>query len=104
MKSPTIRALTILAIASSLGAYVACSTDDAVHENPPVVDGGSSGDGGMTTMDGATGDGGSIAPDDCFMNPTTHFEIINACTDAARVDKKPLLPLLLADGGLPPLP
>ncbi len=106
MKSPMIRALTFLAITSSLVGYVACSTDDAVHENPPVVDSGTpTGDGGMMMgTDGAMGDDGSIAPDNCFMNPTTHFEIINACTDAARVDKKPSLPLLLADGGLPPPP
>lgn len=104
MQSPVIRALAFLAMSSSLVGYVACSTDDAVHENPPVVDSGTTGDGGMMSMDGATGDDGSITPDDCFMNPTTHFEIINACTDAARVDKKPSLPLLLADGGLPPPP
>ena len=50
--------------------------------------------------DGALPDG---APGDCFMNPTTHFEIINACTDAVKIRKTPTLPLLLADGGLPPL-
>jgi hypothetical protein len=40
----------------------------------------------------------------CSMHPSTHEEIINACTDAEVVDKNPKLPLLLADGGLPPLP
>jgi hypothetical protein len=40
----------------------------------------------------------------CFTNPTTHYEIINACTSAQAVDKNPTLPLLLPDGGLPPLP
>ncbi|MCE9572798.1 MAG: hypothetical protein K8W52_06540 [Deltaproteobacteria bacterium] len=40
----------------------------------------------------------------CFTNPTTHNEIINACTDAQPVAKDPTLPLLLDDGGLPPLP
>jgi hypothetical protein len=29
---------------------------------------------------------------------------INACTNAQAVDVKPVLPLLTADGGLPPLP
>jgi hypothetical protein len=38
---------------------------------------------------------------DCFTSPTTHFEIINACTNAQKVDKHPNLPLLLPDGGLP---
>jgi hypothetical protein len=52
-------------------------------------------------MGGAGGAGG--APD-CYMNPKTHFEIINACTDADKQDKKPTLPLEYADGGLPPLP
>ena len=40
----------------------------------------------------------------CFENPTTHAEIINACTTAQRVIKKPNLPLLRPDGTLPPLP
>jgi len=40
----------------------------------------------------------------CIPSPKTHLEIINACTDAEVVDKQPELPLLLADGGLPPLP
>ena len=53
-------------------------------------------------------DGNVIQPDatpppntDCFTNPTNHFEIINACTNAQKVDKHPNLPLLLPDGGLP---
>jgi hypothetical protein len=104
MKSPVTRALAFLAISSSIVGYVGCSTDDAVHEAPPLVDGGmTTADGGVITpgMDGSTTADGSMPVDDCFTNPTTHFEIINACTDAARIDKKPLLPLLLADGGLP---
>jgi hypothetical protein len=40
----------------------------------------------------------------CFTNPTTHYEIINACTNAQFVDKHPNLPLQYPDGGLPPLP
>ncbi len=44
------------------------------------------------------------APADCYMNPTTHFEIINACTNAVKISKNPTLPLLYADGGLPPTP
>lgn len=40
----------------------------------------------------------------CFENPTTHAEIINACTNAQSVIKKPNLPLLREDGSLPPLP
>jgi hypothetical protein len=45
------------------------------------------------------------APDaSCFENPTTHAEIINACTTAQKVTKTPTLPLLNQDGSLPPLP
>jgi hypothetical protein len=55
-----------------------------------------------------TGDGGGPHPVDaaptCFTNPMTHFQIINACTDAAFVDKTPVLPLLNPDGSLPPIP
>jgi len=40
----------------------------------------------------------------CIENPHTHIEILNACTSAQSIDKKPVLPLLHADGTLPPLP
>ena len=40
----------------------------------------------------------------CVINPRTSLEILNACTDAGFLDKHPSLPLLLPDGGLPPLP
>lgn len=60
--------------------------------------GGAGGTGGATT---STGTGGSP---DCVMDPKTHVEIINACTDAEKIDKQPKLPLLNPDGSLPPLP
>ncbi len=93
-----------LVFASSI-AYIACdSSSDAVKEPPPntvpdaapipVAEAG-------PLPDGALPDG---APSDCFVNPKTHFEIINACTDAVKITKNPTLPLLLTDGGLPPLP
>ena len=44
---------------------------------------------------------------DCFTGtPTTHDEIINACPaqGVTRIIKHPNLPLLNADGSLPPLP
>ena len=46
------------------------------------------------------------APDDlsCSTDPRTHVEILNACTRAQSVDKRPVLPLLRSDGTLPPLP
>jgi hypothetical protein len=61
----------------------------------------SSGGMGGAGTGGATGTGGSP---DCFPNPMTYVEIINACTNAQQVDVSPVLPLLLPDGGLPPLP
>jgi len=53
--------------------------------------------------DDAVTDGGSTDAD-CFTNPQTHDEIINACTTAQKVYKNPTLPLTLPDGGLAPLP
>jgi hypothetical protein len=40
----------------------------------------------------------------CFTNPTTHYEIINACTTADKIYKPGKPPLENADGSLPPLP
>ena len=51
-------------------------------------------------------DGGGLPVDagPCFASPSTHAELINQCTAAVGVAKNPVLPLLSADGGLPPLP
>ncbi len=73
----------------------------------PVVFAPACGDDGSAPKDAApidaVGDAGT--PDaDCFTNPTTHDEIINACTTAQKITKTPTLPLLLPDGGLPPVP
>lgn len=102
--------IALAALGLGMGALslvvVACdnSSGDTPHDNPPPKDGGSIGqDTGTGGNDGGGGTDGSPAPD-CFTNPKTHFEIINACTDAAKVDKKPALPLLQPDGSLPPLP
>jgi hypothetical protein len=95
-----------LVMASSL-VWVACddSGGNAVKEVNPTPDTGTLPDGAQIPVeagpDSTLPDG---APSDCVMNPTTHLEIINACTDAVRITKNPTLPLLLADGGLPPLP
>jgi hypothetical protein len=51
-----------------------------------------------------TTDSGTDGAPDCFTNPTTHFEIINACTTATKIAKNPSLARLAPDGGLPPLP
>ena len=98
-----------LLVASSM-LYVACddSSSGTVKEPNPVPDSGVLADGAPIPVieagplpDGAIPETG---PNDCFAGvPTTHLEIINACTDAVRITKKPTLPRLLADGGLPPL-
>ncbi|MDI1442814.1 hypothetical protein [Polyangium sp. 6x1] len=75
------------------------------EENPPANPAGSSsssGAGGGGGVGGAGGAGGGEP--ECFTTPTTHVEIINACTDAEKVDKVVNLPLLNDDGSLPPLP
>ena len=65
------------------------------------------GDDGSAPRDAAPEDAvtdGGMPDADCFMNPQTHDEIINACTTAQKITKNPTLPLLEADGSLPPLP
>ena len=105
---PFLAGATLVAAILSAGVIAACDSSSGVHETPPGSDGGRA-DGSVSPgTDGGGTDGGTLpdgAPvDDCVKNPTTHLEIINACTDAARFDKSPKLPLLLADGGLPALP
>jgi hypothetical protein len=57
-------------------------------------------DGGV---DAAQADGGGLDAS-CFTNPQTHYELINACTNAEKVYKPGRPPLQNADGSLPPLP
>lgn len=96
-----------MTIAAAATATIAACDDggSAVKEPTPGTDSGTSPgvDSGITPG----GDGGTLpdgAPSDCVLNPKTHEEIINGCTDAVKVTKNPTLPLLLPDGGLPPLP
>jgi hypothetical protein len=83
------------------------SSGDAPHDTPKdsgAADTGTA-DGGNPMNDGSTGDGATDSgPPSCYTNPRTHYEIINACTDAQSFDKNPRLPLLQPDGSLPPLP
>ena len=47
----------------------------------------------------------SAPPIPCFSGtPTTHDEIIHACTSAQQIVKQTRPPLLRSDGSLPPLP
>jgi hypothetical protein len=65
---------------------------------------------GASAADASSTADASVAPPatppvaDCFPAPKTYLELINACTDAEKVDKAEVLPLLGPDGGLPPLP
>jgi hypothetical protein len=79
-------------------ALVACD-ESSGKPSEVIPDGGATADTGVITDGGADG-----AVKDCFDNPKTHEEIINACTDASRVDKNPTLKKLQPDGSLPPLP
>lgn len=93
-----------VALAIAGGLFVVACDDSSSAVKEPIVpkDSGTNTDGGGTLPDGAPNpDGG---PTDCFLNPRTHEEIINACTDAVKITKNPTLPLLYPDGGLPPLP
>jgi hypothetical protein len=59
----------------------------------PATGGVPAGSGGSDESGGATGTGGTEEPPyDCVLHPTTHLEIINACTNAIRVEKAPNLP------------
>lgn len=96
--------LSALTIASS-AVSIACDDDTNAVKEPPV--GADSGptpgtDSGPGT-DGGGDSGTDGGPTDCFVNPKTHAEIINACTTAVKITKNPVLPKLLPDGGLPPL-
>ncbi len=99
---------TAVTLAISVGAFAlvgACNDDSAIHENVPA-------DSGSPTDSSAPQDGGTViitgdssTPVNCFAGDAqTYVEIINACTTATKIDKHPTLPLLQADGGLPPLP
>jgi hypothetical protein len=58
-----------------------------------------------TTNDSGVLDAGLVdAGPGCSSTPTTHLELINACTTAVAIVRTPTLPLLQPDGGVPPLP
>jgi len=98
-------ALSAIAFATCI-AFTACDDSSTVKEPSPDAGGssGASGDASSGSSGSSSGtDGGDGGPTDCVVNPTTHLEIINACTNATRITKNPTLTKLLPDGGLPPL-
>lgn len=53
---------------------------------------------------GNNGGGNADMAQTCFMNPTTHVQIINACTTAQAIDITPFYPSSAPGGTLPSLP
>jgi len=83
---------------------VACGDDDDDSDSAPQAgeSGSSAGSSGSDSGDSDAGedDAGTAGSG----TAKTHEEIINAPTDAEQVEVNPVLPLLNADGSLPPLP
>ncbi|MFO0726046.1 MAG: hypothetical protein U1E65_19850 [Myxococcota bacterium] len=90
-----MRALLGLSLFCLILAGVGCSDDAVTMDASTAADAGGRADGAA----------GMDSGPDCFQNPHTSLEIINACTSTTvqRIDKHPNLPLRYADGGLPPL-
>lgn len=78
--------------AAIVALVVACAACGGSSTNTPPDSGTSS------TPDSGVGQAA------CVENPVTSTDLLNACTDAGFIDKKPVIPNLLPDGGLPPLP
>ena len=104
MKPASVRPVLLASfvfVALASVAHVACDDGTAIKE--PAPDSGVGTPDSGPGQDGGPPDGGDGGPGDCFTNPTTHFEIINACTNAVKITKNPVLTKLYPDGGLPPL-
>lgn len=94
---------TILACAFMTAAVAAAACGGGDLPSDTTSSSSSSSGASSTSSSTSSGGGGGGAPD-CYAAPKTHVEIINACTDAQKIDVSPVLPLLQPDGGLPPLP
>ncbi|MFO0644563.1 MAG: hypothetical protein U0183_35415 [Polyangiaceae bacterium] len=103
MNRRTIRSLSRLAALVVLAGLALAACDDTTIKESTVDARAPAPTMSPTTepLDSGPSDGG---PKDCFDDPKTHAEIINACTTAVRIAKNPVLPKLLPDGGLPPVP
>jgi hypothetical protein len=89
-----IRIRTLVVVSALALGGMSCGGDDDASEA----------DGGGDDVD--SGDTPDAAGPDCYDDPTTHFEIINACVgeEVQRIERDPELPLLNQDGSLPGLP
>ncbi|MEY4545085.1 MAG: hypothetical protein RL685_1280 [Pseudomonadota bacterium] len=81
-----------LLLTAALGVGCGDKQDNTVVSEPNGSDGSA----------GSGGGSGAEQTEDCFENPTSHLELINACTKAVRIKRTPDLSLLNADGSLPP--
>jgi hypothetical protein len=117
ISTKAIKVFFAVGLAAGAIAVAAACGDDAVTEPTTNRDSGIAQDSGGVTMPGTDGStpgtdsGMMIGPDgapidDCVANPdpNVYTDILNACTTSYKIDPKPVLPLLYADGGLPPLP
>lgn len=101
----TSKGIFALMVLGPLWASGAVGCDDSPPEGEPTTTAAQSsssgaGGGSSAATTGSGGDGGAGGDGDCFEGvPTTHDEIINACTDATRIEKAPVLP-----DPLPPIP
>jgi hypothetical protein len=98
-----------LAVLASLGFSAAlagggCGGNVPSDQGSPASSSSTSASSSSGTGGAGKGDAGTGGAPDCYPNPMTYLEIINACTTAQQVDVSPVLPLLEPDGGLPPLP
>lgn len=75
--------------------FVGIATFAACGSNSNNNNGGDAGTDASTAADMTPG---------CVSNPTTHIELLNACTTAESYDKQPFYPTLAPNGQLPSLP
>jgi hypothetical protein len=108
MKRRTLTRARAFVILASLGTAAASAVgacgDDLPSDTTSTTTGDATTSSSSSSGTGGSGTGGAGGAADCYKNPMTHVEIINACTDAQKIDVMPVLPLLQSDGGLPPLP
>lgn len=90
---------------SSIGGETSSTAGNAAggmaNAGQPTASQGGAGLGGANAPAGAAGTAGEDGqgsppqpPYDCVLEPKTHLDIINACTDATRIEKHPDLPAI----------
>jgi hypothetical protein len=85
--------LALLPVAKTASAWVVTGTSGTGPRS------GGAGGGEQVAEGGNAGVANGGAPPeqppyDCVLHPKTHLEIINACTDATRIEKHPELPAI----------